>query len=162
MAAQYVLKLKLEKGGDVVGESDLEGHKGELEIDSFAWGTVNPGRLGRHEGSDSSAQDFNLTMNTCTASPVLMQACAMGDPIKEFTLTLLKSVGGEKPEEYMKWKITEAFISSYQIGGSSGVPTDSFSINFKVIEVEFKEQAKGGKPTKPFKGTFDYGSQKPK
>jgi type VI secretion system secreted protein Hcp len=162
MAAQYVLKMKLEKAGDVVGESDLEGHKGELEIDSFAWGTVNPGRLGRHEGSDSVAQDFNCTMTTCTASPVLMQACAMGDPIKECQLTLLKSVGGEKPEEYLKWKISEAFISSYHIGGSSGVPTDSFSINFKVIETEFKEQAKGGKPTKPFKGTFDYGTQKPK
>ena len=42
------------------------------------------------------------------------------------------------------------------------MPTDSFSINFKVIESEFKEQGKGGKPEKPFKGSFDFGTQKPK
>ncbi len=161
MAAQYVLKLKLEKAGEVKGESELEGFAGQLEIDSFAWGTVNPGRLGRHEGSDSVAQDFNCTMTTCIASPVLMQACAMGDPIKECILTLVKSVSGQKPSPYMSWEIKEAFISSYQIGGSSGVPTDSFSINFKTVKTEFKEQTKGGSPAKPFKGSFDYGAQKP-
>jgi type VI secretion system secreted protein Hcp len=161
MASGYLLKLKLEKAGDVKGESEVEGYKEWLEIDSFAWGTVNPGRLGRHEGTESTAQDFNCTMTTCTASPVLMQACAMGDPIKEFKLALVKAVSGQKPMEYMSWKISEAFISSYQLGGSSGVPTDSFSINFKKIETEFKEQAKGGKPEKPFKGSFDYGTQKP-
>jgi type VI secretion system secreted protein Hcp len=160
MPAQYVMKLKLEKAGEVKGECEVEGFKGQLEIDSFAWGVVNPGRLGRHEGSDSTAQDFNCTMTTCTASPVLMQSCATGDPIKECTVTLLKTVGAQKPEAYMTWKVSEAFISSYQIGGSSGVPTDSFSINFKKIEVEFKEQTKGGTPTKPFKGTFDFGTQK--
>jgi type VI secretion system secreted protein Hcp len=156
-----MLKLKLEKAGEVKGESEVEGYKGWLEIDSFAWGTVNPGRLGRHEGTESTAQDFNLTMTTCTASPVLMQACAMGDPIKEFKLALVKAVSGEKPTEYMSWTLENAFISSYQIGGSSGVPTDSFSINFKTIKTEFKEQTKGGTPTKPFKGSFDYGVQKP-
>jgi type VI secretion system secreted protein Hcp len=161
MPSGYYLKLKLEKGGEVKGESEVEGYKGQLEIDSFAWGVVNPGRLGKHEGSDTTAQDFNLTMTTCTASPVLMQACAMGDPIKEFKLALVKAVSGEKPTEYMSWTIEEAFISSYQIGGSSGVPSDSFSINFKTIKVEFKEQTKGGTPTKPFKGSYDFGQQKP-
>lgn len=162
MATGYCLKLKLEKAGDVKGECEVEGFKDQLEIDSFAWGVVNPGRLGRHEGTDSSAQDFSCTMTTCTASPVLMQACAMGDPIKECVLTLVKAVSGQKPTAYMSWKISDAFISSYQVGGSSGVPTDSFSINFKTIETEFKEQAKGGKPEKPFKGSFDFGVQKPK
>lgn len=162
MPSGYYMKLKLEKAGEVKGESTTAGFEGQLEIDSFAWGTVNPGRLGKHEGSDSVAQDFNCTMTTCTASPVLMQACAMGDPIKECVLTLVKAVSGEKPTEYMKWTICDAFISSYQLGGSSGHPTDSFSINFKSIQVEFKEQGKGGKPEKPFKGSFDYGAQKPK
>lgn len=161
MAAGYCLKLKLEKGGEVKGECEIEGFKGQLEIDSFAWGEVNPGRLGRHDATQTTAQDFNMTMTTCTASPVLMQACAMGDPIKEFKLALVKAVSGEKPVEYMSWTLKEAFISSYQIGGSSGVPTDSFSINFKTVEVDFKEQTKGGKPEKPFKGSFDYGNQKP-
>jgi type VI secretion system secreted protein Hcp len=161
MPSGYALKLKLEKGGDVKGECEVEGFKGQLEVDSFAWGTVNPGRLGRHEGTDSTAQDFNMTMTSCTASPALMQACATGDPIKEFVLTCYKLVSGQKPEAYMTWKITDAFVSSYQVGGSSGVPTDSFSINFKKIESEFKGQPHGKSPGQPVKGSFDYSSQKP-
>ncbi len=119
-------------------------HHQWLELDSFSWGAVNPGRLGRHESSAVSAQDFNLAMTTGTASPKLMQACAMGDPIKELKLSLVKASSGEKPVDYLTWKMSDAFISSYQIGGSSGVPTDSFSLNFKSIKVVYKEQGNSG------------------
>jgi type VI secretion system secreted protein Hcp len=161
MPSGYCLKLKFEKAGEIKGECEIEGYKDQLEIDSFAWGTVNPGRLGEHEGSESTAQDFNMTMTSCPASAILVQACAVGDPIKEFKMTLVKAVSGEKPMDYMVWTLEQAFISSYQIGGSSGVPTDSFSVNFKTVRVEYKTQARGGKPGTPNKGAFDYGAQKP-
>ena len=84
MASGLLLKLKLEKGGEVKGESEVEGYKGWIELETYSWALTNPGNLGRHSGQHSCGSEVALTMRTCAASPVIMQAAATGDPIKEF------------------------------------------------------------------------------
>ncbi len=89
------------------------------------------------------------------ASPKLFLMCATGEHIKEAILTVRKS-GTEAPVEYLKVKLTDVVVSSYQTGGSGGdVPMESFSLNFSKIEFEYKPQKPDGSLDAPIKAGYD-------
>jgi hypothetical protein len=82
-------------------------HAPWIEIDSFAWGTASSG-ISAARGQTGSAgkatlHDFHITIKTCTASPQLMQSCAMGDPIKEIKLTLVKADQNGRVKVQFHW-----------------------------------------------------------
>ncbi len=89
-------------------------------------------------------QDFHFVMRLNKASPSLMKACATGQHIKMATLTARKA--GKDQQEYLTFKFYDVLVSSFQTGGSEGAdvsPTDSVSLNFAKIEVEYKPQKAG-------------------
>ena len=79
------------------------------------------------------------------ASAKLWLASATGQHLDEVTLVARKA--GGKQEEYLKIKLTEVLVSSYQLGGSGHsevVPTEQYSLNYSKIEMNYKPQdAKG-------------------
>ena len=81
-----------------------------------------------------------------TSSPVLFQKCSSGEHLKEGLITLRKAGGTQL--EYLKIKLTDVLISSVQYSGSSqgdDVPTESISINFSKIEMDYQPQGPDGK-----------------
>jgi len=133
----------------IKGESLDSKHKDEIEILSFGFGAANTGAHGAGGGGAGkvSFQDFHFVTRLDRASPRLLLACAKGEHIKEATLTLRKAGKGQL--EYLKIKLTEVFVSSYQLGGSSeggdDVPFGELSLNFVKLRVDYTEQnAKGG------------------
>jgi type VI secretion system secreted protein Hcp len=152
MPADYFLKLT-----GIKGESTDSKHKDQIEIESFSWGATNQGSFAQSPGAGGGAgkvnfQDLHFTKLVDKSSPLLGQACATGEHIKEAELSVRKQGGTQ--QDYYKIKLTDVLISSYQSGGSNGssvVPTDQFSINFAKIEYSLQPQdAKGnvGAPTK--------------
>jgi type VI secretion system secreted protein Hcp len=143
--AQVDYFLKVE-GAD--GESPDDKHKNEIELVSFSWGVHQEGTS--HHGGGAGAgkarfSDFNFVKRYDKASPKLMLKCAGGDHIPKVTLICRKA--GKEQQEYLKITFSDAFVSSYQIGGSGGhdiIPNDSISLNFSKIEAEYKEQKSDG------------------
>src|SRR3989338_10520822 len=113
-AVDYFLKID-----GIDGESTDPGHKGEIDVLSWSWGETNAGiRAGGGGGAGKvNMQDFHFTMHSSKASPKLMLAVATGKHLPQAILTVRKA--GESQLEYIKIKLSDVMVSSYQIGGSS-------------------------------------------
>jgi len=116
------------------GESTDKTHPGEIEVASFSWGVENTGSGSTGGGGGSgkaTLQDFHFVSTTSKASPNLMLACATGRHLQQATLTCRKS-----GVEFVKIRLDDCLISSYDIGGDSsdGLPLDEFSLNFVKID----------------------------
>lgn len=143
-AVDYFLKI-----AGIDGESTDTAHKGEIDIESWAWGESNSGGSATGIGAGTGAgkvttNDFSFVMTLNKASPKLFLACAQGEHIKSAWLTAHRA--GEKQTDYfLKWSFSDLLISSYQTGAAESVnPTDQVTFNFSKIEVEYKEQKPDG------------------
>jgi type VI secretion system secreted protein Hcp len=133
------------------GESTDKTHPNEIEISSFSWGESNTGggSTGGGGGKGKAVlQDFHFQMATSKASPNLMLACAVGRPFPQAMLTCRR--GGAGGVEFLKIKLSDCLVSSYQLGGdntpqstSPNSPTDSLSLNFVKIDFLYTVQRTG-------------------
>lgn len=157
--AQVDFFLKLE---GVPGESTDDKHKGEIEVESFSWGEANMGSAGHGGGSGAGKvvpQDLVFTKRMDKSSPVLFIACATGQHFKEGLLTARKAGGGQ--QEYLKIKLEEILISSYQTGASSGaVVTETIGLHFSKMEMAYKEQKADGTLGGEAKQRYDFAANK--
>jgi type VI secretion system secreted protein Hcp len=138
-SAEYFLKID-----GVNGESGKKGYEKQIEIDSFSWGASQSGGASVGGGSGVGGvtmNDFHFTIKMNSASPVLMVACATGKHYPKAILTARKAGGTQ--QAYLTWTMSDCMITAYNTGGNNGadtVPTDSFSLSFKKIEVSYKPQ----------------------
>lgn len=153
-AVDYFLKID-----GIEGESQDHKHKNEIELESWSWGETNSGSHAHGGGGGAgkvSMQDFHFVTKVNKASPKLFLACANGQHIKEGTLTCRKA--GTDQQEFLKIKLSDIMVSSYQSGGSAHsdvVPTDQFSLNFAKIEMEYKPQKSDGSLDAPVKAGWN-------
>jgi type VI secretion system secreted protein Hcp len=142
--------LKIE---GIEGDSTDKDHKGEIEILSFSWGETNASPSNRGGGGGAgkvSMQDFHFTMQVSKASPNLMLACATGRHFQEATLTARKA--GQRQQEFLKIKLSDVLVSSYQTDGNTNdkeapLPTDQISLNFVKIDFLFSGGGSAGEVT---------------
>ena len=129
------------------GESKKEGHSGEIEVLSWAWGLSNASSAGVGGGAGKGKavpQDLTFMHNYDKASPVLAKFCADGTHIDEVKLTARKSGGGQ--EDYLVITLKSAFITGCSFSASSGGDiVESVSMAFKEIKTEYKFQDDKGK-----------------
>ena len=142
MAVDYFLKLD-----GIAGESKDSKHKDEIELASFSWGAAHATGPGSGAGAGAgkvAIQDFHFVMRTSKASPKLFLACASGQHLKSAVLTARKA--GKDQQEFYVVKLTDVLVSSYQIGGveDGDVPTETVSLNFTKIELQYKPQSPSG------------------
>jgi type VI secretion system secreted protein Hcp len=155
----YFLKLD-----GVAGEATDDKHKGELDLESFSWGVTQLGTAGKGGGAGagkSQPQDLVVTKRTDKASPMLFIACATGQHFKEATLTVRKAGGGQ--QEYLKIKLEELLVTSYQAMGApggSGVINESIALNYAKLSMSYKEQKPDGSLGGETKQGYDYEANK--
>jgi type VI secretion system secreted protein Hcp len=140
MAVDYFIDID-----GVEGESEDSTHKKKIQVLSFSWGSHQPGTFGNGTGGTAgkaSFSDFSFTMQTCKATPKLMQACASGKHLKQAILYCRKSTGDGGQQDYMTWTMKPIIVSSYNTGGSSGaeIPIDSVTLNYGAVNIEYKTQ----------------------
>jgi type VI secretion system secreted protein Hcp len=153
MAVDYFLKID-----GIKGESHDSTHKDEIDLVSWSWGETQEGSHAFGGGGGSgkvSMQDFHFVMNANLASPKLLLACANGEHIKEATLVCRKA--GKEQQEYLKIKMNDLLVSSFQTGGSAGsdVPTDQISVNYSKIEYSYAKQKPDGTLDGPVKAGYN-------
>jgi type VI secretion system secreted protein Hcp len=137
----YFLKID-----GIPGESTDIKHKDEIVLTSFSMGVSNAGSVssggGGGEGK-ASFHDFNFTHKFDKASPLLMLACATGKHIPTATMTARKA--GRGGFEFLFIKMNDVLVTSAQTqGGGDDVPSESISLAFAKIEVDYKPQRANG------------------
>jgi len=159
--AQVDFFLKLD---GIEGESVDRTHKGEIEVLSWSWGATNAGAAGAGGGGGTgkvSVQDFHFVARTGIQSPPLFLSTATGEHHKQATLTARKA--GEKQVEFLKIKLTDVLVSSYQIGATDApddnAPRDQFSLNFSKIEMSVS-QVNGDGSVKTVRAGYDVKANK--
>jgi type VI secretion system secreted protein Hcp len=150
----------------IKGESTDAKHQGEIEIESFSAALSNSGSFanapGKGGGSGKvSFQDIHFTKLVDSSSPLLLLACATGQHIKEATLTCRKA-GGDQ-QEYLKLKLTDCLVSSFQEGGHGDgkvIPSDQLSLNFAKINFDYLPQDATGKVGNAVRSGYDLKANK--
>jgi len=143
----------------IPGESTDVQHKNEIEIEAFSWGETNNAAPGRGAGK-VNMQVFHFAMGVNKASPMLFLAVANGKHFKNAILSIRRA-GGEPPQDFMKWTLTDIVVTSYQTAGNGGELTDQFSLSFGKIEVEYIPQNPDGSLGVPVKAGWDLKANKP-
>ncbi|WP_157269357.1 Hcp family type VI secretion system effector [Azohydromonas aeria] len=142
-SVDYFLKIE-----GVDGESSDDKHKGEIELESWSFGSTNAGSFSSGGGGGSgkvAMQDFNFVKRVDKASPKLFASCCTGEHLKSATLVCRKA-GGEQ-QEFLTIVLSPVLVSSFQTSGASGsevIPMDQVSLDFGKIEVKYKEQKPDG------------------
>jgi type VI secretion system secreted protein Hcp len=131
----------------IQGESADAKHKGEIDVLSWSWGETQPTPPGPGGGGGAGKvemSDLTIVTRVSKASPHLLLACASGKHMKSAVLTGRKA--GKGQQEFLTFSLSDILVSSYQTGASASVepPTDSVSLNFAKIQVEYKEQKADG------------------
>lgn len=140
----YFLKLD-----GIDGEAADSQFGKNIQLESWSWGESNTGGFAHGSGGGAgkvAMQDFHFVMLINNASATLAQACAGGAHIKFAELNCRKA--GDTPQVFLKIKLSDVLVSSYQTGGSSHgeiVPTDQISLNFAKIEYAYGKQNQKGK-----------------
>ena len=133
------------KIGDIKGESLDDKHKDEIEVLSWSWGVSNAGSMAHGGGGGegkASFSDLSFMHKIDKASPVLMKACATGVHIKEATITHRKA--GKGQQEFLIFKMNDVIVTSVQDSDGGDDLTESVSIAFAKIDLEYKPQKRDG------------------
>lgn len=145
MAADIFAKI-----GDIKGESLDKAHKSEVEVLSWSWGVAQTSSLAYGGGGGGAGtgkatfQDLHFTHVVDAASPNFLMACASGQHIKDAKLTARKAGGTQ--QEYLVIKMSDVMITSVSDSGHEGSapPSESVSLHFGKVELEYKPQKPDG------------------
>ena len=130
MAVDYFLKIDGIDGG-----SQDDKHKEWIEVLSFSWGTSRGG---------SKHHDFQIVKSMDKASPLLAMASCNGKSPGQ-AMFVARKAGGRDQQEYLKIKLTDVLISSYNTAGSSDDnPIETVSLNFRTAEIAIASQKPDG------------------
>jgi type VI secretion system secreted protein Hcp len=148
------------KLGDIKGESLDDKHKDEIEVLSWSWGVTNPVSLAGSGAALGRAHfhDLSFTHKIDKASPVLMQACATGVHLKEATITHRKA--GKGQQEFLVIKMNDVIITALADADSGDTSTETVSLAFAKINVEYKPQKADGSLDAGIHFKYDLKAQK--
>jgi type VI secretion system secreted protein Hcp len=141
----------LHLGGGIKGESTDDMFRDEIDISSYGWGVSQQGTFSASGGAGggagrSTVQDMHLTKLICKASPELFAASAAGLHIPDATLYVRKATG-TKPMVYFKLIMKDVMVANYQTGSGGGqgaLINESFSLNFRELELIYTQQTAAG------------------
>jgi type VI secretion system secreted protein Hcp len=113
------------------GETTVKGHKGEIELTSASVGSG--GASGRVKMGE-----IIVVKHVDKSSPTLFKAVATGKHFPKVTITFRKA--GGHPIDYLKFTMNTVIVSSVtNVNDKDPKPSEQVSLNFKKLNVEFKE-----------------------
>jgi type VI secretion system secreted protein Hcp len=146
----YFLKIETVKG-----ESKDAVHKDEIDVLRWDFDVANKGAFGTVGAGGGTGKskfgDLKVWAKFSKATPKLMQANATFEHFPKAVLTCRKAGGVQ--QEYLIITLTTVGVSSYSMGGTGGdqVGIDEIHLNYKQIEMQYKEQKEDGNLGSPIK-----------
>jgi type VI secretion system secreted protein Hcp len=149
------------KYGTLDGEVTETGHAGWMAIDSASFGVgrstnveVGSGQEKRHR-DQPTISDIQISRTYDKSSPLLFNESVVGKPQKVQVDFLEPADNPDAaPNVYLSLIMRNCLVSSYSIGGGAGGCTESVSINFTAINIQYTAYDEKDQPV-PVKGFFD-------
>jgi len=159
----YDAYLKLDT---ITGESTSQGFAGCMEIFSFSLGAQNPVTISSAStgggGGKATLSSLSFQKKTDSASPVLYQTCVTGGHLATGTVTLRKAGGTAMP--YLVYGLKVVYVDSVHWSGSVGgddSPTESVSLTFGCLTVDYTPQTNTGSPGAAIHGGWNVQTNQP-
>jgi type VI secretion system secreted protein Hcp len=136
--------------GSVQGESSSSAHPNEIEVVSLSWSLSNTAVRSAQgttaKGGKASVGEISIVKHTDKSTPPIFAAVTTCQTFPKVTISLSKSTGGKKPEDYFTIKMTNVYISSMQLSSPSGgeLGTETITLNFQTITLDYKMQTAMG------------------
>jgi type VI secretion system secreted protein Hcp len=140
MAGNLFLQLK-----DIKGESQHVDHKEWIDVESWSWSMSRDGTFhkgGGGSGGTAYVQDMSFTKQLDMATPDLQKQCLNGKHIGEATFHVIKE--GEKALTVVEVKLKDVIIANVSMSGSSGLPMESVTLNFREVHYKYVGQEDTG------------------
>lgn len=144
MATALYMKLD-----GVEGECVVKGYEGWIDLLSMSFSGTQSGNMHKGMGGGAGKVTMGDLMATKLAdkcSTDLMKKLCLGQHYATVDVHATKATGGEALP-YFTVKLTDAIVTSMSFGGSGGgddVMTESISLNYRQIDVEYHIQNQDG------------------
>ena len=128
-----------------------------ITVESFSWGVSNTGSVvvggGGGEGK-ATPQDLHVVAPTQISSPKLFLATATGTHFKFAELQVV----GRDSQAFIKLRLEDVLVSSFQMGGGSGdaLPRDSIALSYAKATESVSRRRADGTLDAPFTAAFDF------
>ena len=143
-AADIYLHVQTKRAGKIKGEATSSGHTDDIIVTGWHWGLrANSalGSVGATERRSYTALTIHKHIDRSTTG--LMSALVSNDEVKEAKLCLRRA-GGEQ-EDYFTVVLKDARIASVDhTTDALGHPSETLSIVFTKVEVEYRPQLSTG------------------
>lgn len=157
MASDYFLELD-----GIPGGATAKGMEGKMEVLSFSFGASNPSTVGSGNSGLAagkvSVSTFNIMKKSEKASATLFFNSCNGKHIPKGTVYARKATGDGGQQVYLKYNFTDILVDSIQWSGSSGgddTPTESLTLAFAKVEIEYQTQDNKGAVKKDASVSWD-------
>lgn len=141
---------------DIKGNCQIDKYAGQIILTSFNHGVSLPLQ---HDTSNTERtagrpvfSEMTFTKMSDMATPVLYAACVQGKKIGDAKIHIGRNENGVFMS-VMEYVLTNAMVSNIRSSGGGGIPTDTFSLNFTKITLDFTQQ----KSDSTKKGTANFG-----
>jgi len=143
------LKVESARQGPIKGEAQDDNHKDEIDVADWSWGMQAKTTLsGGGASPKATLNELNIVKQVDSASTGLMAAMRNNDLIKKAVLTVRKA--GGSPHEFFKISIENGRITALDVDTASftstGQLSETLSLAFQKISVEYVPQGKEGLP----------------
>jgi type VI secretion system secreted protein Hcp len=132
----------------IPGESSDDKHREWIEVISFDHKMEQPASSTASSVGGATAErvnhgTFNFVHQLDKASPKLAEACCTGKHIKDITIELCRSGGGNKVR-YLEIKLEQVLISKIESAGASigesGFPNEKIALSYGKIKWTYTQQ----------------------
>jgi type VI secretion system secreted protein Hcp len=151
----------------IPGESTDSAHPNEIVVQGWSWGMTQSGSALPGPGVTNHAtfNDLIVTKLADKASPKLMLACASATILPQIEL-VLRYPGGTNQVEFLKIKLEDVVVSRITSAasstGSSPLPMEEVSFNYRKIEMIYQAVDQNGAPLgPPVSGVWDQAASQP-
>lgn len=112
-------------------------HSGEIELNTVAWGLVNP--VSSSGTGRATWDEIQITKRIDRSSPLLMTAVARGTRYSSMVLTGIKSGGDGPPIDYFQLTLFDVHVTSFKEVGDLDHDhvSDSFSLHFSKLRFRY-------------------------
>ncbi len=156
------LYMKWGAGPDIKGEVTESSRIGWLAVDSASFGAARADGVQVGSGQEKRHRDPpNLTGVTISrtydaASPLLFNAACAGEPSNVWIDYVEPASGQDKPPNlYMTLSLRACLITSYSAGGGGGGLSESLTLSFTGINIDYTPYDETDKAGKTTRGFFD-------
>lgn len=161
--AQRDMFLRIEgaRQGLIRGESQDQGHHGEIDVMSWAWGMESPGDAFDQPTARTNMELLRVAKRVDGATTALMSALRSNEPIRRAVLTVRKA--GDDALAYLTITLERVrLVRLHLVAGEeadSAVLSEEIALSFQRIKVEYTQQLRsgGGRGTSTFETVINRG-----